>query len=130
MLTDIEEGMTISDAQEVIEWDGDLSQVLKPWHIPMILARNAGRASVNIDGDPGKPVPKHGRVRYSDFKTQFTFQGLEEQEPQELHDFVDEHGPIAAPEVMEVYGIQREEAIQRLEDLDGVSSFKVSGEQF
>jgi predicted DsbA family dithiol-disulfide isomerase len=78
----------------------------------------------------GTPVPKNGRVRYSDFKTQFTFQGIEEQEPQELHGFVDEHGPVATPEVMEVYGIQRQEAIQRLQDLGGVSSFENSGEKF
>lgn len=78
----------------------------------------------------GKPVPKNGRVRYSDFKTQFTFQGLEEHQPQELQSFVDDHGPVAAPEVMEVYEIRRKEAIQRLEDLDGVSSFEVGGEDF
>lgn len=78
----------------------------------------------------GNPVPKNGRVRYSDFKTQFTFQGLEEQEPQELQGFVDEHGPVSTPEVMEVYGIQREEAVQRLENLDGVSSFKAGDEDF
>jgi len=78
----------------------------------------------------GKPVSKNGRVRYSDFKTQFTFQGVEEQEPQELQGFVDEHGPVAAPEIMEVYGIQREEAIQRLKDLDGESAFEIGGEDF
>lgn len=78
----------------------------------------------------GAPVPKNGRVRYSDFKTQFTFQGIEEQDPQELQGFVDEHGPVATPEVMEVYGIRREEAVQRLQDLDGVSSLKVGGEDF
>ncbi|GCF14384.1 hypothetical protein Harman_23190 [Haloarcula mannanilytica] len=78
----------------------------------------------------GNPVPKNGRVRYSDFKTQFTFQGIDEQEPQELQGFVEEHGPVATPEVMEVYGVQREEAVQRLQDLDSVSSFEVSGEKF
>jgi len=78
----------------------------------------------------GNPVPKSGRVRYSDFKTQFTFQGIGEQEPQELQGFVDEHGPVAAPEVIEVYGIRHEEAVQRLEDLDGISSFEVGGQDF
>lgn len=78
----------------------------------------------------GNPVPKNGRVRYSDFKTQFTFQGIDEQEPQELQGFVDEHGPVATPEVMEVYDVQHEEAVQRLEDLDCVSSFEVGGKQF
>ncbi|ELZ45503.1 thiol oxidoreductase, DsbA family, FrnE subfamily protein [Halorubrum californiense DSM 19288] len=77
----------------------------------------------------GKPAPKNGRVRYSDFKTQFTFQGIDEQEPQDLQGFIEEYGPVATPEVMEVYGIQREEAIQRLQDL-GSSSFEVGGEQF
>jgi predicted DsbA family dithiol-disulfide isomerase len=76
------------------------------------------------------PVSKNGRVRYSDFTTQFTFQGIEEREPQELQGFVDEHGPVAAPEIMEVYGIQREEAIQRLEDLNESSSFEIGGEDF
>ncbi|WP_135662469.1 DsbA family protein [Halorhabdus rudnickae] len=78
----------------------------------------------------GKPVPKSGRIRYSDFKTQFTFQGIEEKEAQELQGFVAEYGPVAVPEVMEVYGVQREEATQRLQNLDGVSSFKIGGEQF
>ena len=78
----------------------------------------------------GKPVPKNGRVRYLDFKTQFTFQGIEEQEPQALQGFVAEHGPVAVPEVMEVSEIRREEAIQRLEDLDGISSIEMGGEDF
>ncbi|WP_238593417.1 DsbA family oxidoreductase [Natronobacterium lacisalsi] len=78
----------------------------------------------------GKPVPKNGRVRYTDFKTQFTFQGIDEQSPQDLQGFVEEHGPVATPEVMEVYGIQRQEAVQRLQDLDSVSSFKAGGERF
>ncbi len=78
----------------------------------------------------GKPVPKNGRIRYSDFKTQFTFQGIEEQEAQELHGFVEEYGPVATPEVIEVYGVQREDAVQRLQDLNRVSSFEVNGEEF
>ena len=78
----------------------------------------------------GKPVPKNGRVRYSDFKTQFTFQGIAEQDAQELQGFVEEYGPVATPEVMEVYGIQPEDAVQRLQHLDTVSSFEVGGEKF
>jgi len=78
----------------------------------------------------GAPAPKTRRVRYSDFKTQFTFQGVDEQEPQGLQGLVEEHGPVATPEVMEVYGVQREEALQRLEDLNGVSSVEAGGEQF
>jgi len=78
----------------------------------------------------GKPAPKNGRVRYSDFKTQFTFQGVDEQEPQELQRFIEEYGPVATPEVMEVYGVQREESVQLLQDLNSVLSFEVGGEQF
>ena len=78
----------------------------------------------------GKPAPKNGRVRYSDFKTQFTFQGIDEQEPQELQRFIEEYGPVATPEVMKVYGVQREESVQLLQDLNGVSSFEIGGEQF
>jgi len=78
----------------------------------------------------GKPVPKHGRVRYSDFNTQFTFQGVEEQEPQEPQGFVYEHGPVAAPELMEVYDLRHEEAIQRLKGLEGVSAFEIGSEDF
>lgn len=78
----------------------------------------------------GNPVPKNGRLRYSDFRTQFTFQGIDEQEPQEIQDFVWEYGPVATSEVMEVYGIQRQEAVQRLEKLNGASSFEVDGERF
>ncbi|PAU80008.1 disulfide bond formation protein DsbA [Halorubrum salipaludis] len=78
----------------------------------------------------GNPAPKNGRVRYSDFKTQFTFQGVDEHEPQELQRFIEEYGPVATPEVMEVYGAQREESVQLLQDLNSVSSFEVGGEQF
>jgi hypothetical protein len=31
---------------------------------------------------------------------------------------------------MEVYGVQREESVQLLQDLNSVSSFEVGGEQF
>lgn len=78
----------------------------------------------------GKSVPKNGRVRYVDFQTQFTFQDVDEQRPQELQGFVREHGPVATVEVMEVYRIQREEAVQRLSELDDVSSFEIGGEDF
>ncbi|ELY65660.1 thiol management oxidoreductase component [Natronobacterium gregoryi SP2] len=78
----------------------------------------------------GKPVPKNGRVRYTDFKTQFTFQGIDEQKPQDLQSFIEEHGPVATPEVMEVYEIQREEAVQHLKNLDCVSSFEAGSEEF
>ena len=76
----------------------------------------------------GKPVLKNGRVRYTDFETQFTFQGIDEQEPQDLQSFIEEHGPVATPEVMRVYGIECEEAVQRLKNLDGMSSFKIGSE--
>ncbi|MBX0296936.1 DsbA family oxidoreductase [Haloarcula nitratireducens] len=77
-----------------------------------------------------RPASWNGRVRYSDFSTEFTFQGIPEEEPQELQGFVEEHGAVATPEVMEVYGIRREEAEQRLRNLDGVSSFEIGGEGF
>ncbi|MFU1780246.1 DsbA family oxidoreductase [Haloarcula japonica] len=77
-----------------------------------------------------RPASWDGRVRYSDFSTEFTFQGIPEEEPQELQGFVEEHGPVATPEVMEVYGRQRQEAERELENLKGVSSFEVGGEKF
>lgn len=44
---------------------------------------------------------------------------------------MEEHGPVATPEVIEVYEIQeRSEAVQRLEELGGVSTFEIGGEQF
>lgn len=77
-----------------------------------------------------RPASWNGRVRYSDFSTEFTFQGVPEQDPQELQGFVEEHGPVATVEVMEVYRIHRKEAVQRLQNLDGISFFEVSGERF
>ncbi|WP_254280759.1 hypothetical protein [Haloarcula marina] len=50
------------------------------------------------------------------------------EEPQVLQGFVNEHRAVATPEVMEVYGLQREEGEQRLQNLDGVSSIEAGGE--
>ncbi len=71
-----------------------------------------------------------GRIRYTDFSTQFTFQGIDEQEPQDLEDFVSEHGPVATPEVMDIYGVHREKAVESLQNLAGAPSFEIGGELF
>ncbi|MFD1641799.1 DsbA family protein [Halohasta litorea] len=76
------------------------------------------------------PVSWTGRIRYTDFNEQFTFQGIDEQEPQDLEGFVSEHGPVATPEVMEIYGVHREKAVESLQNLAGVSSFEIGGERF
>jgi len=127
-------GCDINDREVLIELASDLGLDSEQFEEDLdeveVETRERGELPFTIMEIQSNPVPKNGRVRYSDFQTQFTFQGIEEQEPQELHGFVDEHGPVAAPEIIEVYEIQREEAIQRLEDLDGVSSFEVSGERF
>jgi len=127
-------GRGINDREILIELASDLGLDLEQFETDLdevvVEAGERGELPFTLMEIQGNPVPKSDRLRYSDFKTQFTFQGIEEQEPQELHGFVDEHGPVATPEVMEVYGIQREEAIQRLQDLDGVSSFQVNGESY
>lgn len=79
----------------------------------------------------GAPVLWSGYVYYSDFKIQFLFEGLAEMPLQELSSFVKEHGPVATPEVMEVYELtDREDAVQRLSELEQVQSVEFGGEQF
>jgi hypothetical protein len=127
-------GRDINDRETLIELASDIGLDLEQFEDDLdevaLETGERGELPFTLMEIQGNPVPKSGRLRYSDFKTQFTFQGIEEQEPQELQGFVDEYGPVATPEVMEVYGIQREEAVRRLEDLDDVSSFEVSGENF
>jgi hypothetical protein len=127
-------GRDINDREILIELASDLGLDLEQFEKDLdeveVEAGERGELPFTLMEVQGNPVPKNGRVRYSDFKTQFTFQGIDEQEPQELQGFVDEHGPVATPEVMEVYDIRRDEAVQRLQDLDDVSSFENSGENF
>ena len=127
-------GRDINDREILIELASDLGLDLEQFEKDLdeveVEAGERGELPFTLMEVQGNPVPKNGRVRYSDFKTQFTFQGIDEQEPQELQDFVDEHGPVATPEVMEVYDIRRDEAVQRLQDMDDVSSFETSGENF
>ncbi len=127
-------GRDINDRDTLIELASDLGLDLEQFEKDLdevaVEAGERGELPFTLMEIQGNPVPKNGRVRYSDFKTQFTFQGIDEQEPQELQGFVDEHGPVATPEVMGVYDIRRDEAVQRLQDLDDVSSFENSGENF
>jgi len=127
-------GRDINDREILIELASDLGLDLEQFEKDLdeveVEAGERGELPFTLMEVQGNPVPKNGRVRYSDFKTQFTFQGIDEQKPQELQGFVDEHGPVATPEVMEVYDIRRDEAVQRLQDLDDVSSFENSGENF
>lgn len=127
-------GRDINDREILIELASELGLDLEQFEEDLdkveLETGDRGRLPFTLMEVQGNPVPKSGRVRYSDFKTQFTFQGIEEQEPQGLRGFVNEHGPVAAPEVMEVYGIRREEAVQRLEHLDRISSFEVGDEDF
>lgn len=79
----------------------------------------------------GNSVERSGRIHYSDLQTQFIRAGLEKRDLRDLADFVGGHGPVATAEVIEVYEINdRGEAVQRLNELDGVSSFDMGGEQF
>lgn len=79
----------------------------------------------------GAPVPLPGRLDYVDFKTQFTFQGLEEQDLQDLRNFVEEYGPVATPEAMETYEIkERSEAIRQLQNIDSISAFEIGDVYF
>lgn len=127
-------GRDINDQEILIELASDLGLDLEQFEEDLdeveVEPGERGELPFTLMEVQGNPVPKNGRVRYSDLKTQFTFQGIDEQKPQELQGFVDEHGPVATPEVMEVYDIRRDEAVQRLQDLDDVSSFENSGENF
>lgn len=66
-----------------------------------------------------------GNVHYTDFKEQFIFKGLDEGEPQELVEFIEEHEPASIAEVMEVYQWDREEAESELRDADGIYSMNI-----
>lgn len=127
-------GRDINDLETLVELASDLGLDSEQFEEDLdkvdLETRERGELPFTLMEIQGNVVPKNGRVRYSDFKTQFTFQGVEEQEPQELQGFVDEHGPVTTPEVMEVYEMQREEAVRRLEGLEDVSSFKEGDENF
>lgn len=83
---------------------------------------------MDIDGNS---VTRSGRIHFNELKTQFFRTGLEEQDLRDLADFVADHGLVATAEVMEVYEIDdHSEAVQRLNELDGVSSFEIGGERF
>ena len=82
-------------------------------------------------GIHGEEKTLKGRVRYSDFRTKFKFQGLDEENRQDMQDFIDEFGPVATAEVVEVYGLDgKSSAVHQLQNLQGVRSFDVGGELF
>lgn len=66
-----------------------------------------------------------GNVQYVDFKQQFIFEDLNEGRPQDPDAFVDEHGPVATAEVMEVYQWDRDEAMEELSQIDRIYKLEI-----
>lgn len=71
-----------------------------------------------------------GYVRYEDFKQQFIFDGVTEEGRPSLQDFVRTHGPVATPEVSEVYRWNRDEALTELRNEDGVEPIAIGETTF
>ncbi|WP_323677871.1 DsbA family protein [Halorubellus sp. PRR65] len=67
--------------------------------------------TIHIDG---RTVSQQGYLHIDDLKMIFEQAGLDEGDPQDLVGFVDEYGPVATKEVQQVYGLSRNEAMERL----------------
>lgn len=63
-----------------------------------------------------------GYVHYTDFQEKFIFAGMGEGLLPPVARFVDEHGPVTTPEIMEVYQWSRPEALDKLRAAEQVVS--------
>jgi len=75
------------------------------------------KTTIHVDGET---VTQPGLVTANDVKTPLKRAGLEADDPQPLPGFVDEHGPVAVKEVQQVYDYSREEALDELQNTEGV----------
>lgn len=71
-----------------------------------------------------------GYVRYADFKEQFLFLGLEENETTDLVDFIKRYEPVATAEIVEVFGHIRDVSIDTLQEMDGIYSLDIGSGTF
>lgn len=70
----------------------------------------------------GYPQRWEGYVHYTDFQEKFLFAGMGEGLLPSVARFVDEHGPVTTPEIMEVYQWSRAEALNELRSSEHVAS--------
>lgn len=73
--------------------------------------------TVHIDG---ATVRQSGYLHPDDLKMMFEQAGLVEKNPQPLQSFVEEYAPVAVKEVMQVYDLSQREAIEKLQDENGI----------
>lgn len=85
------------------------------------------QTTIHLDGTT---VSYEGYFHPNDVKMMFEQAGFEEYAPRPLPDFVAEYSPVATKEVMQVYGLEREEAIQNLREEETVSSITIGDTNF
>lgn len=89
---------------------------------------NIPRTQTTIDGFT---FTWNGYLDFDDFETYFLNIDLEQQDPQPLIGFIQEYGPVATKEVMEVYGHEtREEAVETLHQTAGIVPVKLGESTF
>jgi len=121
----IVEGTNIEDREILLELARnvglDTDQLEEDWE-DVDLRRSSQevetpKTTIHIDNET---VTQPGLVTANDVKTPLKRAGLEANDPQSLPGFVDEHGPVAVKEVQQVYEYSLEEALDELQNAEGV----------
>jgi len=123
----IAEGRNIEDREMLVELanevglDGD--QLNKDWDNVDVRTSTGSvdlpKTTVNVDGET---ITQSGYLHVDDLKMMLEQAGLDEEDPQPLYWFVDEYSPVALIEIQQVYGLDREEALEKLRNTDGIES--------
>lgn len=121
----IVEGTNIEDREILLElarnFGLDTDQLEEDWE-DVDLRRSSRevetpKTTIHVDNET---VTQPGLVTANDVKTPLKRAGLEANDPQSLPGFVDEHGPVAVKEVQQVYEYSLEEALDELQNAEGV----------
>jgi predicted DsbA family dithiol-disulfide isomerase len=121
----IVEGTNIEDREILLELARnvglDTDQLEEDWEDVDLrrTSREVETPKITIHVD-NETVTQPGLVTANDVKTPLKRAGLEANDPQSLPGFVDEHGPVAVKEVQQVYEYSLEEALDELQNAEGV----------
>jgi hypothetical protein len=121
----IAEGRNIEDRETLIELADEIGldsdQLDEDWDAVDVRTStrtvDLPKTTVHIDGET---FTQSGYLHVDDLKMPFEQAGLDEGDPQPLYGFVDEYESVAVKEVQQVYGLSREEALNELQNTDGV----------
>lgn len=117
--TNIEDRDTLFDLARNVGLDTD--QLAADWddvHVrTSIRDVETPKTTIHVDG---QVIQQPGLVTINDLKTPLKRAGLKAEDPQNLYGFVDDHGPVALKEVIQVYDHNEEEALDELRSTEGV----------